>query len=212
MRFTDRADAGRQLGTALRERGVDDPVVLGLPRGGVPVAAEVAATLGAPLDVLVVRKIGAPRNPEFAVGAIGEGGAEFVDDALLGRLRLSRDDIAGTIAAEREELQRRVEAYRGQRDAVDVDGRTVVVVDDGMATGASARVAVQVLRTRRPGRVVLAVPVASTSAVRRLQEVVDEVVALAAPPDFLAVGAYYDDFGQTSDREVTELLAGVGRS
>jgi putative phosphoribosyl transferase len=209
MRFADRADAGRRLGEALAERDLDDPVVLGLPRGGVPVASEVAATLDAPLDVLVVRKIGAPRNPEFAVGAIGEGGAEFVDTDLLERLRLTRDDIEETLRREREELRRRVEAYRGEREGVDVEGRTVVVVDDGMATGASARVAVQVLRAREPERVVLGVPIASPSAVGRLEDVVDEVVTLGAPPDFLAVGAYYEDFGQTTDREVTERLAEV---
>lgn len=212
MRFRDRVDAGRRLGEVLRGRGLDHPVVLGLPRGGVPVAAEVAAALDAPLDVLVVRKIGAPRNPEFAVGAIGEGGAEFLDRELLDRLRLAPEDVADTVAREREELRRRVEAYRGAARPVDVTGRTVVVVDDGMATGASARVAVQVLRQRDPARTVLAVPVASSSAVARLSAVVDEVVALDAPPDFLAVGGYYDDFGQTSDREVTERLEAAARS
>lgn len=211
MRFRDRIDAGRKLGDELAGRDLDDPVVLGLPRGGVPVAAEVAEVIDAPLDVLVVRKIGAPRNPEFAVGAIGEGGAEFVDTSLLRRLGLSREDLEGTITAERDELRRRVEAYRGDAEPLDVAGRTVVVVDDGMATGASARVAIQVLRALEPGRTVLAVPVASTSAVELLADVVDEVVVLSAPPSFMAVGAHYDDFGQTSDREVTDLLSSTRR-
>lgn len=211
MRFTDRTDAGRRLGEELAGRDFDSPVVLGLPRGGVPVAAEIADVLDAPLDVLIVRKIGAPRNPEFAVGAIGEGGAEFVDDSLLRRLGLDRDDLAGTIAAEREELRRRVSAYRGEADPIDVSGRTVVVADDGMATGATARVAIQVLRERGPSRIVVAVPVASMSAVQLIDDVVDEVVVLSAPPEFMAVGAHYDDFGQTSDREVTDLLATTRR-
>ncbi|MBW3658251.1 MAG: phosphoribosyltransferase [Actinobacteria bacterium] len=211
MRFTDRTEAGRRLGEELAVHDLDDALVLGLPRGGVPVAAEVAGVLDAPLDVLVVRKIGAPRNPEFAVGAIGEGGAEFIDTSILDRMGLSRDDLQGTIAAERDELRRRVEAYRGDAAPLDVAGRTVVVVDDGMATGASARVAVQVLRELAPARTVLAVPVASTAAVDRLDEVVDDVVVLSAPRDFLAVGAHYDDFGQTSDREVTELLSSARR-
>lgn len=211
MRFSDRTDAGRRLGDALVERDLDDPIVLALPRGGVPVAAEVARVIDAPLDVLVVRKIGAPRNPEFAVGAIGEGGAEFVDTSLLRRLGLERGDLQGTLEAERDELRRRLEAYRGEAAPLDVEGRTVVVVDDGMATGASARVAIQVLRERAPGRVVVAVPVASRSAVELLDDVVDEVIVLSAPADFMAVGAHYDDFGQTSDREVTELLSSLQR-
>ncbi|MBW3621038.1 MAG: phosphoribosyltransferase [Actinobacteria bacterium] len=211
MRFADRTDAGRRLGAALADRGFVDPIVLGLPRGGVPVASEVARVLDAPLDVLVVRKVGAPRNPEFAVGAIGEGGAEFVDDDVLRRMGLTREDLGGTIAAEREELRRRVGEYRGDRPPADLTGRTVVVVDDGMATGASARVAVQVLRGRDPGQLVLAVPVASTAAVRHLEDVTDEVVALSTPRDFLAVGSHYDDFGQTSDDEVTALLGAARR-
>lgn len=211
MRFTDRTEAGRRLGEELAVHDLDDALVLGLPRGGVPVAAEVADVLDAPLDVLVVRKIGAPRNPEFAVGAIGEGGAEFIDTSILGRMGLSREDLEGTIATERDELRRRVEAYRGDAAPLDVVGRTVVVVDDGMATGASARVAVQVLRELGPARTVLAVPVSSTAAVDLLDEVVDDVVVLSAPRGFLAVGAHYDDFGQTSDREVTELLSSARR-
>lgn len=206
IRFSDRTEAGHRLGDTLEARGLDDPVVLGLPRGGVPVAAGVAEALDAPLDVLVVRKIGAPRNPEFAVGAIGEGGAELLDERVLERLGLTRDDLAGTIAEEREELRRRVEAYRGDDRSPDLAGKTALVVDDGMATGASALVAVRVLRQLSPERVVMAAPVASTSAVAKLEAVVDEVVTLAAPPDFMSVGSYYGDFRQTSDAEVTELL------
>lgn len=205
--FTDRTDAGRRLGAVVAELGLDDPVVLGLPRGGVPVAAAVADALGAPLDVLVVRKIGAPGNPEFAVGAIGEGGAEFLEPRTLDRLSLTRSDVASTIAAEREELDRRVAAYRGGAPMVDVRGRVVVLVDDGLATGASAHVAVEVLRRLGPARIVLAVPVAPAETVDRFVDLVDQLVVLDTPRSFLAVGSYYDDFGQIGDDEVTATLA-----
>ncbi len=205
--LADRTDAGRRLAAALAPLELDDPVVLALPRGGVPVAAAVADALGAPLDVLVVRKIGAPRNPEFAVGAVGEGGAEHLETDTLGRLGLTRDDLTDAIAAEQEELRRRVARYRHGRAMVAVRGRTVVLVDDGIATGASARVAAQVLRRLRPARIVLAVPVAPDGVRERFADVVDELVVLATPAGFTAVGAHYRDFDQTSDEEVARLLA-----
>lgn len=206
-RFRDRRDAGAQLGRALADRGLDDPVVLGLPRGGVPVAAEVADILDAHLDVLVVRKVGAPGNPEYAVGAIGEEGVEVLDETVLRTHGWSRDEIAETVAAERTELRRRVAAYRGERAPAPVAGRSVVVVDDGIATGSSVEAAIRVLRHRDPGRVVVAAPVAAPSAVERLEPMVDDLVVLSAPAGFLAVGQAYQDFGQTDDREVTGLLA-----
>lgn len=205
--FTDRRDAGRRLGEQIAGLALADPVVLGLPRGGVPVAAEVADALGAPLDVLVVRKVGAPGHPEYAVGAIGEGGIEVIDGATLAAHGWTRDDIQPTIDAEGEELGRRVAAYRGVRPPVGVEGRPVVVVDDGIATGSSAEAAIGVLRRRGPAWVVLAAPVASPQAVERLGGLVDEVVVVSAPAGFMAVGQAYRVFDQTSDREVTDLLA-----
>lgn len=205
--FTDRTDAGRQLAARLRTMSLDRPVVLGLPRGGLPVAREVAAALQAPLDVVVVRKIGAPGHREYALGAIGEGDVEILDDDAVLRLGLDREQLRPVLDEERQELQRRVARYRRDRPGVDVAGRTVVLVDDGIATGRTARAAARVLRARDVARVVLAVPVASPRAVAALADAVDEVVALRTPPEFMAVGSWYVDFGQTSDEEVEEILA-----
>lgn len=207
IHFSDRSDAGRRLGEAVAALDLPAPVVLGLPRGGVPVASAVAEACDAPLDVLVVRKVGAPGNPEFAVGAIGEGGVEHLSATTLERLGLSRDDLAGTIAEERTELQRRVVRYRGQEPMIDVRDRVVVLVDDGLATGASARAAAEVLRDLGPDRIVLAVPVAPPASAERFADVVDDLLALATPAGFMAVGSYYDDFGQVTDQEVTDVLA-----
>lgn len=206
-RYTDRTEAGRQLAEDLRDRAFDDPVVLGLPRGGLPVAREVARALDAPLDVVVVRKIGAPGHREFAIGAIGEGGAEVLDEPTIRRLGLDRDRVSAILDDERQELRRRVERYRGHREGIDVRGRTVLVVDDGVATGRTASAACQVLRARGAVRVVLAVPVASPRAVRELEDVYDDVVALQAPRGFMAVGSFYEDFGQTTDEDVERILA-----
>jgi putative phosphoribosyl transferase len=187
--FTDRVDAGRQLAPLVADLDLPDPIVLGLPRGGVPVACEVARALGAPLDVLVVRKVGAPTHREFAVGALGEGGVEVLDDHVLDRLHLDRDRLRSVLDEERAELRRRVEQYRGGRAAVDVTGRTVVVVDDGIATGRTAEAACRVLRARGADRIVLAVPVAAPASVTHLRTM-------------------YDDFATTTDAEVERLLAG----
>lgn len=206
MVFDDRHEGGRRLAKRLRDLADDAPVVLGMPRGGVPVAYEVARELRASLDVVVVRKVGAPHNPEYGVGAVGEGTVTLFDDERLASLGLQRDDLDEAVSSERGELEERVERYRDGRPAAPVAGRTVIVVDDGLATGVSATAAVRVLRTRDPHRIVLAVPVGPPASVERLEEVADEVVCLHAPPSFMAVGSWYRDFSQTTDDEVVELL------
>ena len=205
--FADRAEAGRRLGELLRDRDLVDPVVLALPRGGVPVAAEVAAALRAPLDVLVVRKIGAPFQPELGVGAIAEGAVTVFDDATLRALRLTTDDLASTVAREQAELARRVRHYRGDRPPPGVADRTVLVVDDGLATGVSARAALRSVRARGPAGVILAVPVGPPDAERFMVPDADEVVLVDAPERLASVGQWYRDFTQTSDETVVRLLA-----
>lgn len=205
-RFADRADAGRRLAEALGRYRDSDVLVLGLPRGGVPVAYQVAAALQAPLDVLVVRKLGVPYQPELAFGAIGEGGVEVFNDAVLRRTGLSTESIAAVETEQRIELQRRVDRYRGGRPGLDLAARTVLIVDDGFATGATARAAALVARARGAGTVILAAPIGASEVVAGLREVADEVVCLGVPRDFMAVGQGYDEFGQTSDEEVCALL------
>ncbi|MFE0242999.1 phosphoribosyltransferase family protein [[Kitasatospora] papulosa] len=207
MQFTDRTDAGRRLAVALRHLGRRDPVVLGLPRGGVPVAYEVAQALGAPLDVIVVRKLGVPYHPELGFGAIGEGGVRVISEEIVRRTGVDEKDLVAVERAEAAELVRRAHAYREGRPRLPLEGRAVVVVDDGVATGATARAACQVVRAQGAAYVVLAVPVASPDAAARLREDADEVVCLSAPVLFSAVGEWYRDFSQTSDEEVVALLA-----
>lgn len=204
--YEDRRDAGHQLADRVAGLDLDDPVVLGLPRGGVPVAAEVAERLGAPLDVVVVRKIGAPHNPEYGIGAVGEGEVVILNEEPMSALGLSRDDLRDSIEAEQDELQRRLDRYRRGRDAVPVEGRSVVVVDDGLATGVTATAAARVLRARGVGHVVLAIPVGPPGNVERVGTHYDEVVVLQTPESFRAVGTWYRDFGQTTDDEVVDLL------
>jgi predicted phosphoribosyltransferase len=210
MRFADRVDAGHRLAERLTHLAGQDVVVLGLPRGGVPVAAEVAAALRAPLDVLVVRKLGLPWQPELAMGAIaGVGGAleEVRNELVIRRAGVGDDVLDAVRAREVPELRRREQAYRGDRPALEVRGRTVVVVDDGLATGSTMRAAVAAVREQSPAAVVVAVPVGSPDTCARLDREVDEVVCLDMPRTFLAVGQAYDDFRATSDDEVRAALS-----
>ena len=208
-RFRDRADAGRMLARELeRYRGAPGLIVVGLPRGGVPVGFEVAHALGAPLDVLVVRKLGAPGQEELAFGAIAGGGVQVLNDDVVAELGLGEDAIARAVGNETAELARREQLYRGDRGPLDVTGRTVILVDDGLATGATMRVAALALRAQAPRRLVIAVPVATARTCKELRADADEVVCAHTPRPFLAVGAWYEDFGQTTDDEVRALLGG----
>ena len=208
-RFVDRTDAGRQLGEQVRVMGLDDPIVLGLPRGGVPVAFEVSNALLAPLDVLVARKIGAPGHPEYGIGAIAEGGGVVYDEAVLATIGISTQRFTTLVEAERGEMQRRVQRYRGERTLA-VRDRAVVLVDDGLATGLTAEAALKALRSMKPGRIVLAVPTCPPSVADRLQALADDVVCVMTPSPFVAVGQWYDVFDQTSDDEVISILQLAG--
>ncbi len=209
--FADRTEAGRELARELETRaGWQNAIVLALPRGGVPVAAEIAHKLGLPLDVLVVRKLGVPAQPELAMGAIASGGAIVVNEEVLRFVPGGKRALEGVAARERLELTRREQAYRGSRPPLDVRGLTVILVDDGMATGASMQVAVQALRNLGAARVVVAIPTASDSACARVSRLADEVVCLETPIDFMAVGQWYEDFRQTTDEEVETILAAAG--
>lgn len=203
-RFRDRADAGRQLAERLRHVS-DRPVVLGLPRGGVAVAFEVAKALDAPLDVIVARKLGAPQQPELAIGAIAPGASVLRND-LVEVLGISDDEIARITARERARAAELERLFRHGRNAPDLHGRTAIVVDDGLATGATATAAVRSVRARGPARVVLAVPVAAPESARDLEQEADEVVTVIRPDDFRAVGLWYESFPQLSDDEVEAML------
>ncbi|MEV4326080.1 phosphoribosyltransferase family protein [Microbispora rosea] len=205
--FVDRRDAGLRLGELLRGLpGMEDAVVVGLPRGGVPVAFHVARALGAPLDVIVVRKLGVPYQPELGFGAIGEGGVRVVNPDVVRLANMTRDEMAGVERRERAELERRARRFRAGREPVDLAGRTVIVVDDGIATGGTARAACQVARAHGASRVVLAVPVGAPETIASLRRDADEVVCLDTPDHFYAIGAWYDDFTQTSDEDVIDCL------
>ncbi|MGZ4303024.1 MAG: phosphoribosyltransferase [Gaiellaceae bacterium] len=207
MRFRDRAHAGRVLARALLAyAGRDDVVVLALPRGGVPVAAELARALGAQLDVFVVRKLGLPGHEELAMGAVAPGGVLVLDDRLVRGLGIPDEVLQETVEKELRELERREAAYRAGRPPLDLEGKTVILVDDGLATGATMRAAALALRKVKPARVVVAVPVASAETCDEFRADVDEIVCALTPSPFHAVGLWYDDFSQTSDEEVRELL------
>jgi predicted phosphoribosyltransferase len=208
MLFRDRADAGRHLLSRLGAYGDrPDVLVLGLPRGGIPVGYEVARGLGAPLDVFVVRKLGVPGQEELAMGAIATGGVRVVNRDVVDALHIPPDVLDRAAEAERRELERRESSYRGDRPEPPVEGRTVILVDDGLATGSTMRAAVQALRQQRPARIVVAVPVAAFATCEELRREVEDVVCFATPEPFMAVGRFYDDFSQTTDEEVHDLLA-----
>ena len=204
--FRDRKDGGRQLATRLRSYVDASPIVLGLPRGGVPVAYEVARALGAPLDVCVVRKIGAPIQPELGIGAVSEEGALYVNSHTMDAVGVSEEELAELIATKRAEVEERVQRFRRGAPPLDVRGKTVIVVDDGIATGGTARAALRCLRARGADRIVLAVPVAATESLEELASLADEVVCLHSEEPFFAVGLWYDDFTTTTDDDVVALL------
>jgi predicted phosphoribosyltransferase len=206
--FADRTAAGRDLGRRLAEAGIaDNVVVLGLPRGGIPVACEVGAALDAPVDALIVRKLGAPFNPELALGAIAYGGVTVYNEELLEQLGLEESQLEPIRARELAELERRERTYRADRPPLAIAGTTVVIVDDGMATGATMHAAVVATRALAPKRIIVAVPTAAIDAVERLERVADQVVALATPEPYFGVGAWYAQFPQLTDDEVVAALA-----
>ena len=210
--FRDRAEAGRVLAEKLEAyANRPDVVVLALPRGGVPVAFEVARKLNAPLDVFLVRKLGVPGHAELAMGAIASGGVRVLNEDVVDYLRIPDEVIDAVAAEEQRELDRRERAYRGYAGAPDVRGRTVILVDDGLATGSSMRAAVIALREQQPDRIIVAVPVAARATCDEFRSQVDEIVCAVTPEPFRAVGLWYEDFSQTSDEEVRNLLARVGR-
>ena len=207
MLFQDRADAGRALAEKLAAYADrSDVLVLGLPRGGLPVAFQVAQALRAPLDVFVVRKLGVPGHEELAMGAIATGGVRVLNRGVVGALEIPEDVIDRVAAAEQRELERRERLYRGDRPPADVRGKTAILIDDGLATGSTMRAAVAALRQLGPERIVVAVPVAAAQTCGELRPEVDEVVCAATPEPIYAVGLWYQDFSQTSDAEVSELL------
>lgn len=206
MLFRDRREAGKKLGAALAKFAVRDPIVLALPRGGVPVGFEVAQLLHAPLDVFVVRKLGVPGQEELAMGAIASGGIRVLNHTIIEGLAIPPEQIEDVAAREERELERRESAYRGGRAPLDVNGRAVILVDDGVATGSSMRAAVTALRHKEPREIIVAVPVASRYICDELQEASDETVCLYTPLDFFAVGQWYKEFSQISDDEVRSLL------
>ncbi len=206
MLFRDRHEAGRRLAVQLRDFADGNSVVLALPRGGVPVGFEVAQALNIPLDVFVVRKLGTPGQEELAMGAIASGGVRVLNRDVVQARAISAQQIEAVAAGEGQELERRERDYRGTRERMDVRGRTAILVDDGLATGATMRAAVAALRQREPKKVVVAVPVAARSTCAELQEEADEIVCLYTPMQFHAVGQWYQDFSQTTNEEVRDLL------
>jgi putative phosphoribosyl transferase len=214
LKFTDRVEAGRLLAEQLGAyAGRPDVIVLALPRGGVPVAYEIATRLRVPLDIFLVRKLGAPGQPELAMGAIATGGARVLSEDVIRYLAVSPDVIEAVARAEQVELERRERAYRGDRPTPDLRDRVVVFVDDGLATGASMRAAIAAVKTQLPRQIVVAVPVAARDTCEELKREVDAVICLRTPEPFVAVGLWYEDFSPTTDEEVRELLSqGPARS
>lgn len=204
--FRDREDAGKKLSGRLENYRDESPIVFALPRGGVPVAAEVSTALGAPLEVLVARKLGAPGQPEFGIGAVAPGGVRVVNELAVDRLGIPDDYLDEVTERETKEVERRLRYFRGELPEPEVEGRTAILVDDGLATGVTARAAVKYLRSREPGRLVLAVPVCAVQTEEMIRPEVDEMVCLETPPDLGAIGFWYRDFEQVPDEEVIEVL------
>ena len=209
-RFADRREAGRRLAERLLDKRAENPVVVALPRGGVPVAREIASALDAPLEVLAVRKLGAPHNPEHGIGAVAEDGTGVIDAEAVSILGISTKAIDSILSRETAELHRRVVAYRGDRPPLDLRDRTVIVVDDGVATGLTDTAALRTVRRQNPRRVILAVPVCAPDSARRLREEADEVICLRTPALLYGVGQWYRDFSQVPDDEVIETLRSFG--
>jgi predicted phosphoribosyltransferase len=206
--FADRVEAGRILSALLTAyAGRHDVIVLGLPRGGVPVANEVARALGASLDVFLVRKLGAPGHEELAMGAIASGNVVVINDEVVEALKISPGEVTTEVESEREELARREAIYRGGRPPLDVTERIVILIDDGLATGSTMRAAIAALQRKKPARIVVAVPIGAASTCDELRAIADECVCAIEPENFRAVGLWYDDFAQIDDDEVRDLLA-----
>jgi len=213
VEFSDRHAAGRALAERLSAfAGRGDVVVLALPRGGVPVGYEVAQALSAPLDVFVVRKLGVPGHEELAMGAIASGDVRVLNQEVLGWYRLSAADVEAVARRERAELERREQLYRGSRPLTSIEGRIVILIDDGLATGSTMRAAVEAVRKLKPSRIVVAVPVGARDTCEDLRQIADDAVCVISPASFSAVGQWYQDFSQTTDEEVKRLLASVGGS
>ncbi len=209
--FEDRAQAGRRLAEKLAPYRDENPIVLALPRGGVPVGAEVARSLGAPLDVFVARKLGAPGQPELGIGAVAQGGARVLNERIVEHIGVPEDYLERITQRELGEVERRLRLLRGDRPEPEVEGRTAILVDDGLATGVTARAAIKALREKHPRRLVLAVPVCAPQTAELLAPEVDDLVCLQMPEDFMAVGLWYRDFEQVSDEEVVRLLENTRR-
>jgi putative phosphoribosyl transferase len=210
--FRDRQEAGCLLAKALAVYATrSDVIVLALPRGGVPVGFEVAKTLHAPLDVVIVRKLGVPGQEELAMGAIAGGGMQVINNCVVRSLGISQEQIASEAAKERAELERRERLYRGGRPAQDIRGRTVILVDDGIATGTTMKVAIAAIKRQQPSKIVVAIPVAPLSTCEQMEREVDEVMCLFSPEDFVAIGVWYSDFTQVPDQEVCDLLERADR-
>lgn len=213
MIYENRNEAGRMLASTLQEyKQRSDVIVLALPRGGVPVGYEVASELGLQLDVFVVRKLGTPGQEELAMGAVASGGTVVVNEEVVRALGIATETVEGIVRREITEVERREREFRGERAVVEVAGKTVILVDDGLATGSTMRAAIAALKAQYPAKIVVAVPVAAAATCTRIRDEVDEIVCLQTPSDFFAVGEWYKDFRQTTDEEVRELLASQLRS